>query len=153
MKKLLLCVVLIVLGLGCQKSEILQEYQSIQKVWYLESTESMPIVQTEVKFVNFDVCKITKKKVESSNFGCSAPINQIEVANGISFTFSISQNKIMRISGILDLTGQKTDFLGIIEKSEIAKKLGQELIGDWSYEITSNKMILSKNNNKMIFRE
>lgn len=151
MKNVLL-ITCLVFFLGCQKSELFEQYQSIQKVWYLENSEFLPTVLKEVKFINFGFCKTTKRKVESNGFGCSAPINQFEVSESISLNFLISQNKIMRISGVLDFKNIKGDGTAFIKQSDIAIALEEELKGDWAYEVSESKMILTSNKKKMIFR-
>jgi hypothetical protein len=152
MKKLLLFTAFL-LFLSCQKSELFEQYQSVQKLWYLESTEFVPTVSKEVKFINFGFCNPSRKKVNSSGFGCSAPINQLEVSESVSLSFSISQNKIMRISSVIDFKNIKGDGLSPIKQSDTIIALEEELKGDWVYEVTENKMILTSNKKRIVFKQ
>jgi hypothetical protein len=149
MKKYLLIIFIIV---ACKDNSIYNEYKKFNKLWYIESVEGLPFTLSEIQFVNFGNCKISKKIARVESSGCLAPINSFNFG-GTVVQYSLKPNSIVEISEISTIPIESSNGTTVfINQTDTEKKLEDELKGSWKYFFTENKLILKKELKSITFK-
>ncbi|MFN8432060.1 MAG: hypothetical protein U0V04_18915 [Spirosomataceae bacterium] len=149
MKKYLLFIYILC---ACKDNSIYNEYEKFNKLWYLESVEGLPFTLSNIQFVNFGNCKISKKIARVESSGCLAPINSFNFG-GTVVQYSLKPNSIVEISEISTIPIESSNGTTVfINQTDTEKKLEDELKGSWKYFFTENKLILKKELKSITFK-
>jgi hypothetical protein len=150
MKKLFPVFSFCLLFISCSKNEVYKQYQNLNQLWYLESAENLPVTLSEIRFIDFSLCKISKKLARNESAGCMASINDSE-HGGLTLSYSMKPGNLLEITDVRSFPESFGEGISILVPVQTELKLKEELVGEWSYRIENNILILVNGLKTIVF--
>lgn len=149
-KQLGLFAFIVLVSISCRDNTVFEAYQEFNKTWYVKQVTGLPVVQKEVKFIDFSKCNVSKKLARSEGQGCFVPINSFE-REGLSVEYTVVPDNVVNIRQAFTVPSEIPDGVTKVVPTQLENDLTAELKGSWSYVIEGNVMTLKSGEKSIVF--